>query len=141
MRRCILVLSALAAACGGDDTLVPQERVIATGTYAYEGRWLHPATLTWDTIRGQLLLDVATPDSIHGRWAVDGLRNDSTAGYWNENAYVIGAVSLNGMIRITNRLSRIGAPSQLLCALAFEEEDDAGNVVGTSGSCQLVYVP
>ena len=106
-RFILLAAAALAAACDGGDTLDPQDRVLATGTYGYEGRWLHPATLEWDTISGELVVDASTPDSVHGRWFIQGFVSDSTAGYWNENAYVLTAISNNGQVIVTHRLSAI----------------------------------
>ena len=142
MRRSILLLAiATLAACDGTDTIVPADRVIATGTYAYEGRWLHPETLEWDTIRGELVLTDATPDSVHGSWTVGGFRSDPTAGYWNENAYVLVAESVNGARVLTHRLSRIGAPSELQCALSFREERNNEDPLQTSGTCDMERAP
>lgn len=141
MRRSIVLLAAALAACGGQDTLHPQDRVIATGSYAYEGRWLHPVTMEWDTIRGQLTVDVSTPDSVHGNWLVGGFLSDSTAGYWNENAYVIRSLSQSGRITLTHRLWRIGSASQLLCTLSYREESNNADPVVTSGSCDTDAIP
>ena len=142
MRRCILILSVAAcAACGGEDTLDPRDRMIATGTYQYEGRWLHPVTMEWDTVRGQLALEAATPDSIHGRWALGGYLSDSTGGYWNENAYVIRSVSNNGLRTLTHRLSRIGSPSELNCTLSYREERNNQEPVTTGGACDMEAMP
>ena len=141
MRRSIVLLAAALAACGGQDTLDPQDRVIAIGSYAYEGRWLHPSTMEWDTIRGELTLDVATPDSVHGHWTVGGFRPDSTGGYWNENAYVIPSLSQNGRITLTHRVWRIRSASELLCTLSYREEQNNADPLVTSGSCQVVRIP
>ena len=141
MRRCIVLLAAALAACGGQDTLDPQDRVIAIGSYAYEARWLHPVTMEWDTIRGRLTLNAATPDSVHGHWTVGGFRSDSTSGYWNENAYVMPSLSQNGRITLTHRLWRIGSASDLLCTLSYREEQNNTDPVVTSGSCDADVLP
>ena len=143
MRRCMLFLAAAAVlACEGEDTIEPQDRVIATGSYQYEGRWLHPETLAWDTVRGELVLDVVTPDSVHGHWVIGGYRSDSTGGYWNENAYVVPALSMNGRLTLTHRLSRIGSAAQLLCALSYREDrPNALEPIVTSGTCTVAAQP
>lgn len=141
MRRSILTLAAAAVlACGG-DTIQPQDRVLATGTYAYEGRWLHPGTLEWDTIQGELVVEAVTPDSLHGHWVMAGFVPDSTGGYWNENAYVLPATSSSGQITITNRLSRLGSPADLQCSLNFREERPQQDALTTSGSCDVDPMP
>jgi hypothetical protein len=144
MRRSMILLAAAAivAACDGEDTLDPQDRVLATGTYEYEGRWLHPATMEWDTITGELVVDAITPDSVHGRWIIQGFLPDQIAGYWNENAYVLNAVSNNGQVTVRNRLSRIGSPSDLLCTLSFlEDRPSAGEPWVTGGTCDADPTP
>ena len=141
MRRCILLIAAALAGCEGDDTIIPAERMIETGTYAYEGRWLHPHTAAWDTATGELAVEGVTPDSIHGRWTLAGFRADSVGGAWNENAYALTAVSPNGRVRLTSRLSRIGSPSELRCSVHYWELLSAVDTVTTSGTCDVSLMP
>ena len=136
-RRMILLLAAAALGCDGQDTIDPHDRVIATGTYAYEGRWLHPVQMEWDTVRGELTLDAATPDSLHGHWAVAGYGSDSTGGYWNENAYVIQSRHNGGLITLTHRVWRVGSPAEVECTLAYSQATPSGEPIVTSGACEL----
>lgn len=135
----MLLFAALGAclACDGGETIIPQDRVVATGVYAYEGRWLHPGSLEWDTVRGGLVIELATPDSVEGRWQIQGYNPGTVAGYWNENAFVVAAYSDDGQIRLTHRLWRVGSPAELSCSLAYREFVQL-DTLNTSGTCDLV---
>lgn len=138
MRRCIpILLAAAALGCDGEDTLDPQDRVIAAGSYVYSGRWLHPSRMEWDSIAGTLVLDAATPDSVHGHWEIPGYVQDSTGGYWNENAYVLQSRHAAGMVTLTHRLWRIGSPAEVECVLSFSQATPSGEPLVTAGSCRL----
>ena len=141
MRRRIAFLTILATAvlagCGDKESLVPADRVVAAGSYTYSGSYLHPVSQEWELLGGTLVLETATPDSIHGHWVLTGFVPDSTGGYWNENAFVFPALSDDNIVTITHRIWRIGTPSEVRCTLTYREVQPDTDPITTNGTCEL----
>ena len=140
-RRGFLGLAALLliSACGdGDESLDPQLRAPATGSYAYDALVYTADGEPPDTFSGFLDIDVSSEDSIIGSWNVDGY-DDPARGIWNINAYTVVTAPqppLHGTI--THRLWRQNGSGDLSCNLTYVLEMPADTFMSTSeNSCSL----
>lgn len=88
-----LLLLATGARCGP----VPrEERVFAPGRFAYQARYLPPGASDSVTRSGFLVLTSVTPDSLVGRWEVEGYDGRLVEAYHNVVSYYVLARTTRG---------------------------------------------
>lgn len=81
-----LALLATGSRCG---PVPPEERLFAPGRYAYQARYLPPGATDSVTRAGFLVLTSVTPDSLVGRWAVEGYDGTLVEAYHNVVSYYV----------------------------------------------------
>ena len=126
MRRIYLVCVTLLGACaGGTDVSVDQPR-LGRYSYAFSARGL--------TASGTMVLTYSAPDSIAGRFEVNGYESRMSLGFKNTDAYVVDAHPTTGGLAI-HRL--VLSDGELLCGSAkyFLNFDDV-----RPGTCSTDYV-
>ncbi|HEX6371073.1 MAG TPA: hypothetical protein VF006_19300 [Longimicrobium sp.] len=83
---------ALLAASACVKSHVPREdRVIPAGRYAYTATLKLPDVADSVALRGTLVLDAVTPDSVAGRWEVSGYDPELRENRWNVASYEVHA--------------------------------------------------
>lgn len=88
-----LALLATGSRCG---PVPPDERLFAPGRYAYQARYLPPGATDSVTRSGFLVLTSVTPDSLVGRWEVEGYDGALGEAYHNVVSYYVLARSRSG---------------------------------------------
>jgi len=92
----LLIGLALVAAGPRCGPVPPEERLFPPGRYAYQARYLPPGASDSITRTGFLVLTGVTPDSLVGRWEVDGYDGRLVEAYHNVVSYYVLARAANG---------------------------------------------
>lgn len=88
-----LALLGTGSRCG---PVPPDERLFAPGRFAYEARYLPPGATDSVTRTGYLVLTSVTPDSLVGRWEVEGYESHLVEAYHNVVSYYVLARATSG---------------------------------------------
>lgn len=131
--RLFLGLSLLVTAsrCG---PVPPEERLFAPGRYAYQARYLPPGTRDSVTRTGFLVLTSVTPDSLVGRWEVEGYEGPLVEAYHNVVSYYVLARATSGAdsVLVGHYIRGRGSDAAPECRVAVTRPDHR-----EEGSCTL----
>lgn len=126
----------LAACDSGQDSIAPDQRTPATGTYAYSGVF-STSDSTADTLSGSFGVTFANRDSLVATWNVPGLVAAPVKAFWNINAYVAQANSSLDNGRLTHRIWRAANGSDMNCAGGYERVVAPADTFTAAVTCSL----
>lgn len=79
----------------------PEDRVFPPGRYEYRATVLPPGATDSVRYAGALVLDAVTPDSLAGRWEVQGYEPALRENRWNVASYEVHAIATSGADTLT----------------------------------------